>query len=55
MLTTKMASPTYSGVVAINERTLYPFTCFTCTVNYDTIHMNASLDNVYCSAKIKIA
>jgi hypothetical protein len=24
-------------------------------VNYDTIHMNASLDNVYCSAKIKIA
>ena len=28
-ITTKMASPTYSGVVALNERTLNSFTCFT--------------------------
>ena len=41
-----MVSPTYSGIVALHERTLYPFICFT---------WSTMMDNVYCSAKIKIA
>ena len=39
-ITTKMASPTYSGVVALNERTLNSFTCFTWStmIQYTWMH-----------------
>jgi hypothetical protein len=39
-ITTKMASPTHSGVVALNERTLNSFTCFTWStmIQYTWMH-----------------
>ena len=45
-----MVSPTHSGV-ALKEHTLDLFIGFTLSI---MIKQNTSLDNVYCSAKIKI-
>ena len=50
-----MASPTHSGVMAIKEHTLDPFTGFTLStmINQKTV-LITSLDNI-CSANITIA
>ena len=55
MITTKMASPTHSGAVAIKEHTLDPFTGFTLStmINQKTV-LITSLDNI-CSANKTVA
>ena len=52
MITTKIASPTHSGVVAFKRR--YPsFVHRFHIVSNDKTALSASLDNVYCSTTIK--
>ena len=44
MIATKIAYPSHSGVVVLNERTLYLTIHMFHMVNNDTIPMNAPLD-----------